>query len=53
MYITFRNGIVCEYIEHRLNLEYVFRKRKQMGIYWYAEELKKMLVSIISTLAHL
>lgn len=53
MYNTFRVGIVCEYIEHRLNLEYVYRKRKQMGIFWKAEELEKMLVSIISTLAHL
>jgi serine/threonine protein kinase len=28
MYNTFRIGIVCEYIEHKLNLEYIFRKRK-------------------------
>jgi hypothetical protein len=34
MYNTFRIGIVCEYIEHRQNLEYVFRKRKQMQLYW-------------------
>jgi len=53
MYNTFRVGIVCEYIEHRLNLEYVYRKRKQMGIYWKADELERMLVSIISTLSHL
>ena len=53
MYNTFRVGIVCEYIEHRLNLEYVYCKRKQMGIYWKADELERMLVSIISTLSHL
>jgi len=53
MYNTFRIGIVCEYIEHRLNMEYVFRKRKQMNMYWKADEIEKMLVSIISTLSHL
>lgn len=53
MYNTFRIGIVCEYIEHRLNLEYVFRKRKQMNMFWKGDELEKMLFSLISTLAHL
>jgi hypothetical protein len=53
MYNTFRVAIVCEYIEHRQNLEYVYRKRKQMNIYWKADELERMLYSIVSTLAHL
>jgi serine/threonine protein kinase len=44
---------VCEYIEHKLNLEYVFRKRKQVNAYWKQDELEKMVVSLISTLSHM
>ena len=29
MYNTFRVGLVTEFMDHRSNLEYVFRKRKQ------------------------
>jgi len=53
MYNTYRIGIVCEYIEHKLNLEYVFRKRKQMGLFWGQKEMEKMLMSLVSTLAHM
>ena len=53
MYNTYRIGIVCEYIEQRQNLEYVFRKRKQASLYWKSEEIEKMLVSLISTLSHM
>ena len=53
MYNTFRIGIVCEYIEHKQNLEYVFRKRKQMGLFWGQKEMEKMLMSLVSTLAHM
>ena len=42
MYNTFRIGIVCEYIDHKLNLEYIYRKRKQVTAYWKQEELEKM-----------
>jgi serine/threonine protein kinase len=51
MYNTFRIGIVCEYIEHRMNIEYIFRKRKQMQVYWKQDELEKMIVSLITTLS--
>ena len=34
MYNTFRIGIVCEYIDHKLNLEYIYRRRKQDKSYW-------------------
>ena len=53
MYNTFRIGIVCEFIEHKLNLEYVFRKRKQMGLFWKEAELEKMIMSLVSTLSHM
>jgi serine/threonine protein kinase len=53
MYNTFRIGIVCEYIDHKLNLEYIYRKRKQVTAYWKQEELEKMIVSLISTLSHM
>lgn len=53
MYNSFRIGIVCEFIEHKLNLEYVFRKRKQMNLQWKQEELEKMMISLISTLGHM
>ena len=53
MYNTFRIAIVCEFIEHRQNLEYVFRKRKQANMYWKQDEIEKMLVSLISTLSHM
>lgn len=53
MYNTFRIGIVCEYIDHKMNLEYVFRKRKQVSAHWKQDELEKMIISLISTLAHM
>jgi serine/threonine-protein kinase len=53
MYNTFRIGIVCEYIDHKLNLEYVFRKRKQVSALWKQEEVERMIVSLISTLSHM
>lgn len=34
MYNTFRIAMVCEYMDSRTNLEYLFRKRKQQGLYW-------------------
>ncbi len=45
--------MVCEYMDHRTNLEYLFRKRKQQNLYWKQDELEKMIVSIISTLSYL
>lgn len=53
MYNTFRIGIVQEYIDHRSNLEYVFRKRKQQGLFWKQEEYEKMIVSLVTTLAYM
>lgn len=53
MYNTFRIGIICEYIEHKLNLEYVFRKRKQMTLFWKTIEMEKMMMSLVSTLSHM
>ncbi len=31
MYNTFRIAMVCEYLESRTNIEYMFRKRKQQN----------------------
>lgn len=45
--------MVCEYMDHRSNLEYMFRKRKQQNVYWKQDELEKMIVSVISTLSYL
>ncbi len=45
--------MVCEYMDSRTNLEYLFRKRKQQGLYWKQDELEKMIVSVISTLSYL
>lgn len=53
MYNTYRIAMVCEYMDSRTNLEYLFRKRKQQGVYWKQEELEKMIVSVISTLSYL
>ena len=53
MYNTFRIAMVCEYMDARSNLEYLFRKRKQQGLFWNQEELEKMIVSVISTLSYL
>jgi serine/threonine-protein kinase len=53
MYNTYRIAMVCEYMESRTNLEYMFRKRKQQNVFWKQEELEKMIVSIISTLSYL
>jgi serine/threonine protein kinase len=40
-------------MESRLNLEYMFRKRKQQNLFWKGEELEKMIISVIGTLAYL
>ena len=53
MYNTFRIALVTEYMEGKTNLEYMFRKRKQAGVYWKQDELEKMIVSLISTLSYL
>ena len=53
MYNTFRIAMVCEYMDARTNLEYIFRKRKSAGTFWQQDELEKMIVSIISTLSYL
>lgn len=53
MYNTFRIAMVCEYMESRQNLEYLFRKRKQQGLFWKQEEMEKILISIIATLSYL
>ncbi len=45
--------MVCEYMESRQNLEYMFRKRKQQNVYWKQDELEKMIVSVIGSLAYL
>jgi glycogen synthase kinase 3 beta len=45
--------MVCEYMDHRTNLEYMFRKRKQQNVFWKQDELEKMIVSVISTLSYL
>lgn len=53
MYNTFRIGIVCEYIDHKLNLEYLYRKRKQANLFWKQDDLEKMIVSLVATLSHM
>lgn len=45
--------MVCEYMESRHNLEYMFRKRKQQSVFWKQDELEKMIVSIIGTMGYL
>ena len=52
-YNTFRLAIVSEFIDHKLNLEYIFRKRKQNNIQWKQQELERMLASLVSTLSYL
>lgn len=34
MYNTYRIAMVTEYMDHRSNLEYLFRKRKTAGLFW-------------------
>lgn len=53
MYNTFRIAMVCEYMDSRQNCEYMFRKRKQQGVFWKADEMEKMIVSIIGTMSYL
>ena len=53
MYNTYRIAMVCEYMDSRTNLEYLFRKRKQQNLFWKQPEMEKMVVSIISTLSYL
>ena len=53
MYNTFRIAMVCEYMDSRSNLEYLFRKRKQQNLFWKIDEMEKMIVSVISTLSYL
>jgi len=53
VYNTYRIAMVCEYMESRANLEYLFRKRKQQGLFWKMDEMEKMIVSVFSTLSYL
>lgn len=36
-----------------MNLEYLFRKKKQSTTHWKQDEIEKMIVSVISTLSYL
>ena len=45
--------MVCEYMDSRTNLEYLFRKRKQQNLFWTQDELEKLIVSVISTMSYL
>ena len=53
MYNTYRIAMVCEYMDSKSNLEYLFRKRKQTNVFWKQDEFEKMIVSVISTLSYL
>ncbi|CAI2360508.1 unnamed protein product [Moneuplotes crassus] len=50
---TFRLAIVCELMDENMNLERIFRKKKQKGLYWSEKSLEKLIVSLISTLSFL
>jgi serine/threonine protein kinase len=50
---TFRLAIVCELMDESMNLERVFRKRQQKGLFWKESDLEKLIVSLISTLSFL
>lgn len=40
-------------MDEGMNLERIFRKRQQKGLFWKEEELEKLIVSLISTLSFL
>jgi len=52
-YNTFRLGIVTEYMDHTLNLENLYRKRKKNNQYWTEKELATFMFSLISTCSRL
>ena len=52
-YNTFRLAIVWEFIDDSTNLERVFRKKQQKGVFWKEDEFEKLIVSLISTLSYL
>lgn len=53
MYNAFRLCIITEFMDHHMNLENVYRKRKKANQYWKEKELVTMYCSIISTCAFL
>ena len=52
-YNTFRLGIVTEYMDHTLNLENLYRKRKKNNHYWTEKELATFMFSLIATCSRL
>lgn len=50
---TYKIGIICEYINESHNLEIIYRKREQKGLFWKEEEMMKMIYSIVDALAYL
>lgn len=45
--------MVTEYMEEKENMEIQFRDRKKKSHYWKQDDLERVIVSIIQTLAHL
>lgn len=52
-YNSYKLGIVTEYMDGNMNLEYLYRKRKKQNLYWTEEEVLKFYCSLISTCSFL
>jgi serine/threonine protein kinase len=53
MYNTYRLALVIEFLDQKLNFEYLFRKRKQQNKYWKEAEFYKMVTSLVQTFCFL
>ena len=53
MYGAFRLNLVTEFMDHILNMETIYRKRKKANQFWKEKELVIMFCSLVSTCAFL
>eukprot|EP00826_Nyctotherus_ovalis_P046855 TRINITY_DN5331_c0_g1_i4.p1 TRINITY_DN5331_c0_g1~~TRINITY_DN5331_c0_g1_i4.p1 ORF type:complete len:571 (-),score=170.12 TRINITY_DN5331_c0_g1_i4:162-1874(-) len=53
MHNTYRIALICEYLEQRYNLEFLFRSKKQKGKAWSLYELERIAASLLNVLSYL
>ena len=53
MYNAFRLNLVTEFMDHSMNMESIYKKKKKSGQSWKEKELVVMFCSLISTCAYL
>jgi len=53
MHNTYRIALICEFLEQKYNLEFLFRNKKQKGKSWKLYELERIAASLLNVLSYL